>query len=185
MASRMICHGALSRCITNDNANGSNCGVCKVGTFRDEVIDFDLAVAERPQIDRQTAAKRVDGFASSKQHADRNQILDDLGRADARKRTPVAVCRRRQTGDGLHCRDLQLANDGLEHLDVCAIGQTGERGVIVAHLVGGAVANQPLPHRHQRAATDLALPDRYLAVDQKRLERPEEQPRRILGARRL
>lgn len=29
IASRMICHGASSRCMISDSADGSNCGVCK------------------------------------------------------------------------------------------------------------------------------------------------------------
>jgi hypothetical protein len=35
MARRMICHGAASRCITSDSANGSSCGVCKGAALRE------------------------------------------------------------------------------------------------------------------------------------------------------
>ena len=33
MAMRMICHGAASRCITSESANGRSCGVCSEGTL--------------------------------------------------------------------------------------------------------------------------------------------------------
>ena len=39
MARRMICHGAVSRCITSDSANGSNCGVCREGTLSAALIE--------------------------------------------------------------------------------------------------------------------------------------------------
>ncbi len=39
MAMRMICHGAIRRCISSDSANGKSCGACSVGTFSASTAD--------------------------------------------------------------------------------------------------------------------------------------------------
>ena len=52
-----------------------------------------------------------------------------------------------------------------------------------AHLLGHAIAAEPLPDRQQRGAADLAWPRRKTALDEKRFKRAEQQPRRIVGAR--
>ena len=48
MARRMICHGAASRCITSDSANGNNCGVCSEGTLSAATTEAICGIAEAP-----------------------------------------------------------------------------------------------------------------------------------------
>jgi len=38
MASRMICHGAVNRCMISDSANGNICGVCRMGALSAALI---------------------------------------------------------------------------------------------------------------------------------------------------
>jgi hypothetical protein len=46
-ARRMICHGAASRCMTSDSANGRTCGAVSVGTFN---ALFTEAIWESPKL---------------------------------------------------------------------------------------------------------------------------------------
>ena len=55
IASRMICHGAASRCITSDSAKGSNCGVCRVGTLSAAPTE---AICGSPNIRRKLGSRR-------------------------------------------------------------------------------------------------------------------------------
>ncbi len=62
-------------------------------------------------------------------------------------------------------------------------GPSGQRLFEFPRPAWRAFADQPLPHRQQRRAADLARPQRHIAFDKKRLKRMEQKPRRIIGAR--
>jgi hypothetical protein len=64
-----------------------------------------------------------------------------------------------------------------------ACGHPCQRRFELPHIVGSAVADQPLPDRLQRGTADLTWPYRPISLDQKRLQRAEQQPRGIIGAR--
>src|SRR5262249_24205014 len=91
--------------------------------------------------------------------------------------------RRRDRDDGLGGGELQLAHGklnarpGLTRFGACVLK--------FLHSFGGAIAAEPHPYRRQRSAPDLARSDREIAVDQEWLERTEQQPRRIVGARSI
>ncbi len=59
------------------------------------------------------------------------------------------------------CRgELQLADRGLNFMRSAGFADLDQRRLEVARLLGRAVAQQPLPHRQQRGAADLARPCR-------------------------
>ena len=145
----------------------------------------NLGIAEGTQLARQPAAQRVERFPGPQHSPDRQQILDDIGRADARQHALgiLARHRRRDLRDRLACGRLEFAGRGFETGIRTALPGIENRGFECACGVSRAVAAEPLPDRLQRGATDLAGPDRKIALDKERLERLKQQPRRIVGTR--
>ena len=88
----MICHGCASRCMISDSANGSKCGVCSVGTLSAELTEAIWESANTRIWPGILAAERIQRLARPQHAADRQQVLDDIGRTDPG--TATAACRR-------------------------------------------------------------------------------------------
>ena len=116
MARRMICHGAVSRCITSDSANGSSCGVCSEGTLRAALDRSDLRIGENPQEAGKPAVEGVQRFAGLQDRADRQQVLDHIGRTDPRQGTLLVAAgdRSRDLVDRIRRGELKLAHRHFE-----------------------------------------------------------------------
>ena len=145
----------------------------------------DLRIREHPQVAGQLAVEAVQRFAGLQHRADRQQVLDHVGGTDAGQRALLVAAGRGRGDleDRIGRGELELAD---RHFDTgCRSGfpYPGQRRFEFARLLGRAVAVQPLPHRQQRRAADLTRPYRGIAFDEKWLERAEQQPRRIVGAR--
>ena len=175
----------VSRCMTSDSANGSNCGVCSEGTLSDGADRRDLGLAEHPQVARQPAAEGFQRLARLQHRADRQQVLDHVGRTDAGQRALLVAAghRRDELDDRVGRGELEFADRRFDARGRFRLPGAGQRRFEFARRLRRAVAGQPLPHRQQRRAPDLPRPDRQIAVDQKRLERTEQQARRIFGTR--
>ena len=85
---------------------------------------------------------------------------------------PVVTLRRRSDlGDRLRRRGLELAH---ARFDACpCLPRLGAGVIKFLHSLGGTIAAEPLPHRRQRRAPDLAGTDREIAVNEERFQRPE------------
>ena len=79
--------------------------------------------------------------------------------------------------------NLPFTGHGIEIGRGSALAYPGKCSGEFTRLGGRAIAIQPVPHRRQRDAPDLTRPRRKIAFNQKRLQRAEQQPRRIVGAR--
>ena len=181
MASRMICHGAVSRCmIAGVRAdNGRSCSVCRARTLSGAVTGPICGSAEFRKFAGKPAAEAVQCFAGLQDRADRQHILDHIGRTDAgqRARLVAAAHRRGNLEDRIRRGELEFADRSLKTGRRSGFPHQGQRRFEFARLVGRAVADQPLPHRQQRRAADLTRPYRKIAVDEKRFEWAERQPR--------
>ena len=182
----MICQGAVSRCMISDSANGSN--MRRLQRRHVERCDDrgDLGFAEYPQIARQLAVEGFHRLARLQHRADRRQIFDHVRRADAGQRALLVVAGHRRHELTIACAaaSWKLRDSGFDGGGHAGLAGRRQRGLELARGFRRAVAGQPLPDRRQRGAADLRRPDREIAVDQKRLERTEQQPRRIVGARK-
>jgi len=79
----MICHGAVSRCMTSVSANGSVCRVCRAETLSEAVYRPDLRIRQYPQVAGKPAAEAVQCFTGLQDRGDRQHIVDHIGRSDA------------------------------------------------------------------------------------------------------
>ncbi len=145
----------------------------------------DLRVREYSQVAGKPAVEAVQRFASLQNRADRQQILDHIGRTDAGQRALLVLAGHGHGNlvDRIRRRELEFTDRRLETGRRPGFPHQGQRRFEFACLVRRAVPNQPLPHRRQRGASNLTRPYRKVAVDEKRFERAEQQPRRIVGAR--
>ena len=144
----------------------------------------DLGVGKGPQLTRKPAAQRVHRLARAQDRPDRQQVFDDVWRADTGKRTlPVIGRDRRDVEDCLGDSHLESARTGFQSCSRAALPDPGQQRLEGPRLVRRAVPGKPLPDRRQRGAPDLALPQREIAFDQKRLDGAEQQPCRIVGPR--
>ena len=136
----------------------------------------DLGIAEHTQDAGKPAAKPIQGLAGLQQRTDRKQVFHDLGRTDAGQRAlHVASGHGGRYSQNRICRgELQLADRRLNFVAGAGFAYLDQRRLESARLVGRAVAQQPLPHRQERCAANLARPRRGIAIDQKRLERTEQ-----------
>ena len=181
----MICHGCASRCMISDSANGSNCGVCNEGTLSaaptDPIWDSEnTRIWPGIRLPSVSSASR----ARSTPPID-NKSSTTLGGPSTGER-PMPVVARDRCGDlddRVGCGELELAGGAFEAGIATALPDLGERGFECARRIRRPVAAQPLPDRQQRSTPDLAGPHRKVAFDQKRLQRTEQQPGRIVGPR--
>ena len=159
----------------SDSANGSNCGVCSEGTLSAELTEAICGFRKHPHLPGSRLPSVSSASRARSTAADRQQILDDIGRADAGQR-PLPVVARDRRGD-LDDRfgrgELEFAGRGFEAGRRAALPDLGQRRFECARGLGRAIAAQPLPDRQQRRTPDLPGPDRKIALDEKRLERTD------------
>jgi hypothetical protein len=141
----------------------------------------DLGIAKAAQPGRQPAAQGFQRFTCPQHRADVRKILGDIGRADPGQRSLSVLGRRRRCDptDRVRSGELELAGCSRDRRPFM---RPGQRLLELTCLHGHAVAAEPLPHRQQRGAADLAWPDREIALGEKRLKRAKQQPCRIVGA---
>ena len=126
----------------SDSANGSICGVCSEGTLSAAVTAAICGIREDPHLAGKPAAERIHRLARPQNRADRQQILDDIGRADAGQRPMPVVARRRRgdLDDRFGCGELEFAGRGLEACGRAGLPDLGQRRFECARGLGRAVA---------------------------------------------
>ena len=180
----MICHGAVSRCITSDSANGSNCGVCSEGTLSASLTE---AIWGSPKC----AGNWESGCRAYR--APRGPATPNRSRAGPRSNSggptrASARCGLRRSPElpisrsppppraGACAPPAQLC--GWRRFRVSRPAPPRSRGPDRAPRHATTIAT---PARARRGGSGPAVLD--IAVDQKWLKRTEQQPYRIVGTR--
>ena len=112
----MICHGAVSRCMTSDSANGSNCGVCSDGTLSAALTEAICEFREDPQIARKPA---VESCPAPRGPAEPRRSAADPRSRPADRPGPARAAGRRRHGRGdpddrLRRGELEFADRGFK-----------------------------------------------------------------------
>jgi hypothetical protein len=84
----MICHGAASRCMISDSANGNSCALQR-GTLRAVLTDA-ICESEKTPTGWEAGCQAVHRLARPQHRADRQQILDHV-RRPMRQRSMLVV----------------------------------------------------------------------------------------------
>ena len=151
-------------------------------------------------------AQRIQRFARPQHRADRQQVLDHIGRTDAGQRALLVVARhrRRDLDDRLGRGELEFARGGFETGRRAGLPDPGQRRLEFARRLGRAVADRaiarPAAARRggsgpaapanclrpgtARAGGTSAAPDRRCAAAPRRLPRRRARPCAIARARR-